>query len=273
MKQIIVFLSIILLCFIFCVDNKTKKNNTEQNEKSTTDSNNVSIEEYENIQDSMPKINIFSIADKWHECDLSKIGAMIFFVDSTHRHTMFVVTDGQMTDCPFQISNIQQFRQKYKYFIEDDIIIRNDEMNLIDTVNKFIYKDSFVKLYYNKEEQNFDIVSALIKDMEIRIIYDIHVGLSKDEFFEKIFHESSKYDFSDVNIFSNNDSRGEVEQNFIFEDDKLKIIEMKSAYNFLLVSNSSNPCKKRQNTVSELSFLSCTLHRVPCTSGLSGLGL
>jgi hypothetical protein len=111
--------------------------------------------------------------------------------------------------------------------------IVNEMFEELQKVSKLTYKESFVKTYINPEIGKNNIVSGKIENAEIILAEGIHVGISKDDFFGKLFKDASSYDFSIVDTFYNGDEAGEIHQYFIFSADTLKQVILKSEYDWI----------------------------------------
>jgi hypothetical protein len=130
-----------------------------------------------------------------------------------------------------------QYRYNNIFTIEHDTIIVVEWSDKPRVVSKFIYNNSFFKIYYNDIKKQFDIVSGIIADKEIFMlnkINNIQIGMSKNKFFYEFFdYNTSKYDFSMVDTLRNGDMRGEITQTFIFEKDTLKKVVLSSSYDWI----------------------------------------
>jgi len=104
---------------------------------------------------------------------------------------------------------------------------------LLEYKNSFVkcvlYGDSFfpsnakeLAEYHYQEPEKVRIVFAKISDPDIMLIYDIKIGLSKSDFFKKIFADCSTSAIKDVNIIYNEDMLGDyLKQTFIFKNERL----------------------------------------------------
>lgn len=101
------------------------------------------------------------------------------------------------------------------------------------TIYKLIYKDSFIKVYLNSYKENFDIISARIIDKELLLANKITVGMCKYDFFNTLFNNIIQSDIDIIEIFRNGDELGEIDQIFIFKNDTLSEIIIKSDYSWI----------------------------------------
>lgn len=97
-------------------------------------------------------------------------------------------------------------------------------------IYKLTYKDSFIKVFYNEVTSSDDIVSAIIRDNEIKMINNIHIGMSKKTFSEKVLENSIELK---SDIFINQDEAGDIKQTFYFANDELKEIRIESVYDWI----------------------------------------
>jgi len=150
--------------------------------------------------------------------------------------TLQILTDGNLTYYPFGVfKSIKDFQNKYSHFKEEKEFIK------ADTVYKFLYKESFIKVHYNGNVEvitdrlygdELNIVSGRIVNKEIQLIEEVRVGISKNNLLQKFFSNEimSMYDFSNVDTLINSSSADGIEQHYIFINDILKEIIMKSDY-------------------------------------------
>ena len=165
------------------------------------------------------------------------VGDISMFIEN--QHTLLILSDGKLTYHPFgQFQDVEHFWSKYSTFQEEKQFIETD------TVYNFFYKESFVKIYFNKDtedvsgriyEDELNIVSGRIVNTEIQLIENVHVGMSKNDLLQKFFSNKtlSMYDFNNVDTLINSTSDGDIEQSYIFVNDTLKEIIMKSSYDWI----------------------------------------
>lgn len=104
-------------------------------------------------------------------------------------------------------------------------IFNLDEFQL--SLQKLLYKDSFIKLRFDSIERLSYVISAKIKDKDIHLLNDMQIGMLKQDFFEKLFNAEYS-NFEKMDTINNADERGEIDQYYIFEADTLKEIIIKS---------------------------------------------
>jgi hypothetical protein len=229
MKKYILILSL-AICFA-C-------NNTSQNRNSNNTNKNLTPD---NLKISEQK-NIISLSEEEKKIleNESKIGRMIIF--SIKSNILDIVSDGMLTYKIFgNDNNVSLLLNKYKIFHLDKEIISTDFRDEPAIIYKLFYKKSFLKIYYNGYKEtdmqdtvfSYDIVSGHICNKEIIMTDNIYIGMQKEVFFNKIFNNSSKYNFSEIDTLINSNEMGEINQYYVFEADTLKEIILKSDYDWI----------------------------------------
>ena len=61
----------------------------------------------------------------------------------------------------------------------------------------------------------------------------IHIGMSKKDFFDKMFEKTIKYDFSKVKVLKNGDLNGDISQTYFFSNGLLRRIIIQSSYDWV----------------------------------------
>jgi hypothetical protein len=213
-------------------------NNTSQNKYSDNKNDNVTAD---SIKISEQK-NIFALSEEEKKIleNESKIGGMIIF--SIKPNVLDVASDGMLTYKIFgNDNNVSSLQNKYKFFRLNKEIINPDFSNEPVTVYKLSYKKSFLQICYNAYQGidmqdtvfSYDIVSGHICDKEIITANNIYVSMKKEDFFNKIFNNSSKYNFGEIDTLINSNELGEIKQYYIFAADTLKEIILKSDYDWI----------------------------------------
>lgn len=152
---------------------------------------------------------------------------------STSSDTLEAISDGELTWRPFMetisINSLQR--------INDNIfeVSRSSEANLFTKGQGFTlylkYDKSFIKLKLAEADSSANLISAKIENDKIQLAYGIRIGMSKRDFFSKIFTDPPVELFSRINVFRNFDPPGEfIEQSFVFERDTLVRIIMQAPY-------------------------------------------
>lgn len=103
----------------------------------------------------------------------------------------------------------------------------------IDYIYTLTYKESFVKIFSNRVSETNDIISARILNSEIKMLNGLCVGMSKSSFFEKTLGGYADVGKCKANIFINSDEIGQIEQTFIFDNDMLKEVIIRSDYDWI----------------------------------------
>ena len=140
-----------------------------------------------------------------------------------------IISTGDLTYELFGSSNdIKKLQKRYNnmFTVEQQVI--NDEK-----IHKLKYKDSFIKVYYNSYKDDYDIVSGSIANEEIKMIWNISIGMHKNDFFKILFQNSFKYNFQGIDTVSNQDYLGDNQQYFIFKADTLNKIVLESNYDWI----------------------------------------
>lgn len=120
-----------------------------------------------------------------------------------------------------------QIKNKNIFDVRKDIVEDSEE---IFYIYKLAYKDSFIKVFYNEITSSDDIVSAIIRDREIKMINNIHIGMSKKTFSEKVLENSIELK---PDVFINQDEAGDIKQTFYFANDELKEVRIESGYDWI----------------------------------------
>lgn len=164
----------------------------------------------------------------------SKIGRIIIFRNS---NILDISSDQELTYSIFGSDNsIQGLQDKYKnIFILEYLRRTDDSLDVYNTLNKLTFEESQIITVLNPDTKKYDIVASTITDPEIVIEKGIHVGMSKDVFFSKLFEKATNYNFNEIDTFLNGDELGSIQQSFIFKKNTLSKIEIKTDYEWLIV--------------------------------------
>lgn len=141
-----------------------------------------------------------------------------------------VTSSGLLTDqilCVEPNPEELQIKNKNIFDVRKDTVEDSEE---IFYIYKLTYKDSFIKVFYNEITSSDDIVSAIIRDREIKMINNIHIGMSKKTFSEKVLENSIELK---PDVFINQDEAGDMKQTFYFSNDELKEVRIESGYDWI----------------------------------------
>jgi hypothetical protein len=92
-------------------------------------------------------------------------------------------------------------------------------------VKNYLYDNSFLKTYFLPEDNSEVLVSASISSERFILRNNIHIGMRKDNFLEKLFDKAdiqSLMKFDTINIGEN--EMGELEYYYIFNENRLNKI-------------------------------------------------
>jgi len=226
-KYIIVCIFFVLL---FACINNTKNNNISSNDQKIDKDLIDEIIENKNVNLKIEDLKDvhFLTKDEINELEKeSKIGNMIIFKIGM---TMSIASDGELTYYLLGY-NLSDYSIQYRFkqiFSLNHQEIKDDDFSESKKISKFVFNQSFLKIC-----NQTDIVSGRIKDKEVFMPLNIYIGISKKNFFEKIFNNSNQYDFSIVDTFSNGNEIGDIIQDFIFKNDTLKEVVIKSDYDWI----------------------------------------
>jgi len=162
----------------------------------------------------------------------SKIGSMIIYEIG---RTMGIISDGELTNSLLgkDLSDIGiQNRFRHIFTIEHQEI-SNASYPTPQKISKFVFNQSFLKIYYDNEVGQYVIAPGRIKNEEIFMPFNICIGISRKNFFDRIFNDANQYEFSTVDTLSNGDEMGEIHQDFIFKNDALKEVIIKSVCDWI----------------------------------------
>ena len=184
------------------------------------------------VKKDMKKISEITETELQTLVEGSKIGRVLVF----RRDSVFEISsDKTLTYAILGNNNsVESLQERFdNIFKEEHKEIKNEMFEKPQIVSKLLYKESFIKTYFNSEVGKNDIVSGKITDREIVLAKGIHIGESKKDFFAKIFMDAPSYDFSEVDTFYNGDEMGEIHQYFIFRADTLRQVLIKSEYEWI----------------------------------------
>jgi hypothetical protein len=143
-----------------------------------------------------------------------------------------ICSDDDLTYALLGTSNtVEAIQKKYNYMFKvEGQKLKTQNENRTEVIMKLSYQNSYLELYYNHVTKTNDIVSACIKDREITMFNGLHVGMLKQKFFNKLFNNSSLYNFESVKEFRNGDETGHINQVFEFNCDTLSKVIISSDY-------------------------------------------
>ncbi len=176
------------------------------------------------------KTDSFHIKDKDNSNTSMNILMYNMQVYASSSKQIIVTSSGLLTNqilCVDPNPEELQINNKNIFDIRKDTIENSEG---IFYIYKLTYKDSFIKVFYNEVTSSDDIVSAIIRDKEIKMINDVHIGMSKKTFTEKVLENSIELK-SDV--FINQDEAGDIKQTFYFLNDELKEVRIESGYDWI----------------------------------------
>lgn len=125
---------------------------------------------------------------------------------------------------------------KLQMVYENIFNVRKEEttrLGEIDYIYTLTYKDSFVKIFLNRITGTNDIVSARILNSDIKMLNGLYVGMSKSSFFKEILGGYVDVKRCIADIFINSDEIGQIEQTFVFDNDVLKEVIIRSDYDWI----------------------------------------
>lgn len=158
--------------------------------------------------------------------------------------TLEIISGYKLIYEPFlgKINSITSFKKRYGNIFSEIKKIEKDTNGNEFEITLLKYKNSYIKLLKNKfipsnaeelAEYHYEmpdsivIYSAKIVDTEIVLTYDIKIGMSKKDFFKRIFENCDTKILQNINIVTNIDFRGEfLQETFIFNNDTLSTILM-----------------------------------------------
>ena len=194
----------------------------------------VPVFQYDNQGINQRIVDYIELTDKEFKAliESSNIGFMEVF----QKNPLDVNTDGEFTyllfgKVPNSVEGLQ-YRYNNIFKVEKQEIVIEEE-NSIEIVHKLIYKNSFLKVFFNSVKNTDDIVSGKIENKEIALALDIHVGMSKKDFFNKIFANGINVDFHALDTFQNMNFIGEIKQKLVFKEDTLNKVILTSDYDWI----------------------------------------
>jgi hypothetical protein len=151
-----------------------------------------------------------------------------------HGDTLELVSDDIIVWQPFifELSE-DEFQKHYSNVFQvekkNNIVVLQSDGNKINMeVNKPIENVKELAEYHHSEIPSHSIKAAKISTPLIELQHGIRVGMDKEDFFKMINRSGIENKINVVQLF---DPPGDlIEQSYVFEDGKLKIIEMKSPY-------------------------------------------
>lgn len=200
-----------------------------------SDANKYSLEILDNFQyvDSLkksPPLCIIYAKELDEFCAKSKIGPIEVFQTGD---TLYISSEGTLTNYllggDYSTNGLKQFL-KLDFNIEKQTVNDGDQDRI---ARKFTYKRSFIKTVYNSHYEDYQIVSADIVDKDFILMDSIHIGMSKKDFFDKMFEKTIKYDFSKVKVLKNGDLNGDISQTYFFSNGLLRRIIIQSSYDWV----------------------------------------
>jgi len=221
------YLAILLfLCLLSCKSaNHRSLDITEQSQSS------IPIEKKDSVKE-VKRISQLTAEEIQELADGSRIGPMTIY---NTKDALEVTSEGELTNSllgeDYSISGLQQHYNQV--FNDNRQEIKDEESGEIQIINKLFFKESFVKVYYNPIKKQDDIVSGKIVNKELFMVKNIQLGISKKDFFDKIFKDASTFDFSTIDIFRNSDLMGDILQEFIFKADTLNQVILTSNYDWI----------------------------------------
>jgi hypothetical protein len=151
-------------------------------------------------------------------------------------HTVYVLTDDILTYYLLgSFVSWNHFKNTHYYFEDNKQFVEDKEAGIQDTIHEFTYKESFVKAFWHNNDNTLNIVSGQIINGEIKLVENIHVGMSKNNLLQKIFSPDTmlKFDFERVDTLINSATTSDIKQNYIFDNDTLKKIIIESDYDWI----------------------------------------
>lgn len=97
---------------------------------------------------------------------------------------------------------------------------------------RFSINDSYIKYYYDRENKQFEIVSAKIFSSEILMNNKLGVNISKTDFMNKFSYSSTLPDTNKVSVIELISGLDGVWHYYTFENDTLKSIYVDTDYTF-----------------------------------------
>jgi hypothetical protein len=207
------------LLTVSCFNNSERRNNeVSQNIKGDLPSNNIMQE----------KITVDGNLNKNHISMLEARSSIKAFIDRVEQNKILLRSDGQITNHLLgdELSH-ERLNNRFNVILNKEI----QHYTLIGVeqeVFKYTFKDSFIKIFHYKEDNKNYLVCGRLVDEGFSTALDISIGMSKDEFFSRLFHEISNYDFSSIDTIVNYSSDGGMNQKFIFNNNFLKEIQISS---------------------------------------------
>lgn len=94
------------------------------------------------------------------------------------------------------------------------------------------FKNSFVKLFLNKEKNAIEMVSGHLYGPEIKLVNGIEVGMSKRNFFAIFFKKPAAIEKGNVNVIELISGLDGIQHYYIFRNNVLERIEFDTDYQF-----------------------------------------
>lgn len=102
------------------------------------------------------------------------------------------------------------------------------EENETNRLYRMIFKQSFIKLFYQPDTELMEIVSGKIQDKEIEFVDGIRVGVTKEKFLATLFNE--KVDLKEIQVFRIYSALDGINHTYSFDKNILKTIFLDTDY-------------------------------------------
>jgi hypothetical protein len=216
MKQVTVIFALMLPFLIVCKSTNNKEILTSNG------SNSIIVKDTQN-----KKMSVLNLS----QAQLDKLGKESLINVSllkVYRSNISFASDGELTDNLLG-SNLskegltKRFRLDFKEDTQYYELLGQKRM-----VYKYTYKSSFFKIYNYEEVGKNYLACGKIVDPEISVPYGIRIGMTKEDFFSKVFIYYNKFDFNGIDTVRNGDEEGGMRQYFIFGQNRLVEILIES---------------------------------------------
>lgn len=227
MKKLLKSLVLLSVIFVSCNSSNKIENEGSINENKTVEYANDLTE---NLHRDFTNLSVSEAQDCFNRSSL--IGRVIIH---NNGRTLNISSDGILTYQLFGTDYSPDALQS-RFGNVYDVERRNINVEIDDTlevVTILSYKNSFLKIYYNAELSRTDIAAGRIKDEEIVLVSAMHIGITKEVFFDNLLLNSSQYDFGKIDTVKNGNEMGEVQQIFVFSGNSLSEIILKSNYEWI----------------------------------------
>lgn len=159
-------------------------------------------------------------------------------LDSTSNKLTLLVSHDFANSIIVGDNTIKGLQRAHNNIFEGEELIYADG-NATCVVYQLNYKNSYLKIFYNDFEgaisdtyfdlSSNDLVSAVINDEVIQMQNGIHLGMSKEDFFNELLGRKLTPKIDTVQM---NDELGDIQLQFIFANEKLEKMLATSSYVF-----------------------------------------